>query len=105
MSDANCRTAIIVGAGLSGICMAIACKRLNIDFLLLEKSSDIGGTWNFNTYPGCGCDIPMFAYCYSFELFQGEAWPKQPEILDYLKHCTKKYRITENIQLNAAVKD
>lgn len=104
MKKIDSKTVIVVGSGLSGICMGIALQRLGIDYLILEKSNDIAGTWSQNLYPGCGCDIPMFAYCYSFELFQGDPWPKQPEILKYFKHCVEKYKIAENIQFSAAVK-
>ncbi|MFC3195095.1 beta-ketoacyl synthase N-terminal-like domain-containing protein, partial [Marinicella sediminis] len=93
---------IIVGAGLSGICMGITLKKMGIDFVILEKNDAAGGTWFNNLYPGCGCDIPMFAYCYSFEKFEGDAWPKQPEILAYLKDCVRQYNIEENIVFNAS---
>ncbi len=104
MKKINSSTVIIVGAGLSGICMGITLKKMGIDFLILEKSNEVSGTWNENRYPGCGCDTPMFAYCYSFELFQGEAWPKQPEILAYYQHCVNKYEIGSNIRFNATVR-
>ena len=94
---------IIVGAGLSGICMGIALKKQGIDFVILEKNPSVGGTWFENQYPGSGCDIPMFAYCYSFEQFKGNEWPKQPEILEYFKHCVEKYEIEKHICFDAVV--
>ncbi|MCW8879942.1 MAG: NAD(P)/FAD-dependent oxidoreductase, partial [Kangiellaceae bacterium] len=103
MKEVDAKTAVIVGAGLSGICMAISLKKLGIDFVVLEKTNELGGTWSQNIYPGCGCDTPMFAYCYSFEMFQGGAWPKQPEILEYFKHCANKYEINEHIRYNTSV--
>ena len=36
------------------------------DFVILEKSKDLGGTWHDNTYPGIACDIPSHLYSYSF---------------------------------------
>jgi acyl transferase domain-containing protein/cation diffusion facilitator CzcD-associated flavoprotein CzcO/acyl carrier protein/SAM-dependent methyltransferase len=105
MSNSNSYTVVIVGAGLSGICMGIALKKLGVDFVILEKTNELSGTWSQNIYPGCGCDIPMFAYCYSFEMFQGAAWPKQPEILKYFEHCVKKYGIEDNIRYQSSVKE
>lgn len=26
------------------------------NFVILERSSSVGGTWNDNKYPGCCCD-------------------------------------------------
>ena len=51
---------IIVGSGFSGICMAIKLKEVGIeDFIILEKASDLGGTWRENTYPGAECDLSL----------------------------------------------
>ena len=97
---------IIVGAGISGICLAIQLKRHGIDdFVILEKSGDIGGTWLDNTYPGCGCDVPSMLYSYSFEI--NENWSRkyapQSEILDYFRTCVDKYSLREHIQFNTSV--
>lgn len=50
---------IIIGAGMSGIGMAIQLIRNfgTRSFEIIEKTSDIGGTWFLNSYPGCGCDV------------------------------------------------
>ncbi|WKD49181.1 beta-ketoacyl synthase N-terminal-like domain-containing protein [Microbulbifer spongiae] len=103
MSSVIRKKVVIVGAGLSGICMGIALKQRGIDFVILEKTDTVAGTWSQNRYPGCGCDIPMFAYCYSFEQFVGPAWPKQPLILDYFERCVDKYGLGEHIIFHALV--
>lgn len=39
------------------MCTAIELLKRNIrNFVVLEKSSGIGGTWRDNKYPGCCCD-------------------------------------------------
>ncbi|MGB1699677.1 MAG: NAD(P)-binding protein, partial [Nannocystaceae bacterium] len=60
-------TVLIVGAGMSGLCMGIELSRHGIPFIILEKADEVGGTWLYNTYPGCACDIPSALYSYSFE--------------------------------------
>ena len=50
--------ALIIGTGFSGLGMAIALQEQGVDFLILEKAGDVGGTWRDNTYPGCACDFP-----------------------------------------------
>ncbi len=57
-------TVCIVGAGFSGINMAIKLKELGIRFRLIEKDERLGGTWWENIYPGCACDVPSFMYRY-----------------------------------------
>ncbi len=92
---------VIVGTGFSGLCMAIRLKQAGIDdFVLLEKASEVGGTWRENHYPGAACDVPSHLYCYSFE--PKPDWSRmfapQPEILGYLRHCATKYGIRRHIR-------
>jgi cation diffusion facilitator CzcD-associated flavoprotein CzcO len=56
----------IVGSGFAGLGMAVKLKQAGIeDFVLLERTGDVGGTWHLNTYPGCQCDIPSHLYSFS----------------------------------------
>jgi cation diffusion facilitator CzcD-associated flavoprotein CzcO len=76
------------------------------EFVILEKSSGVGGTWHHNRYPGCACDIPAPLYSYSFELnpdWSGP-YPPQPEILAYLEHCAEKYDLTRHCRLEDGVR-
>jgi cation diffusion facilitator CzcD-associated flavoprotein CzcO len=58
---------VIVGAGMSGLCMAVELLGAGIDsFTILEKADEVGGTWRENTYPGLTCDVPSPFYSYSF---------------------------------------
>ena len=94
---------LIVGAGFSGLCMAIQLRKAGLDsFLLIEKSDDIGGTWYDNRYPGCACDIPSHLYSFSFEPSPdwSRMYPGQREIHDYLKRCVERYNLAPRIQLN-----
>src|ERR1700733_11725949 len=60
---------LIVGAGFSGLCMAMRLRAAGMNsFLVIEKSEGIGGTWWENRYPGCACDIPSHLYSFSFDL-------------------------------------
>jgi cation diffusion facilitator CzcD-associated flavoprotein CzcO len=97
---------LILGAGMSGLCMGIALKQRGIeDFLILEKSHGVGGTWLDNTYPGCGCDVPSHLYCYSFEPNPdwSHKWSEQPEILRYFEHCAEKYGLVPHIHFDTEV--
>lgn len=93
-------SAIIIGSGFSGICLGIQLKAKGIhDFIILEKATELGGTWRENTYPGAECDIPSALYSYSFEPYPywEYKWSHQPQILEYLKHCANKYEILPHI--------
>ena len=97
--------AVIIGTGFSGLGMAIALQKQGVDFVILEKADDIGGTWRDNSYPGCACDIPSHLYSFSFE--PKPDWKNpfsyQPEIWDYLKGVTEKYGLRRYIEFNSLV--
>jgi len=95
---------LIIGAGFSGIGMGIQLQKAGIGpFLIIEKSSDIGGTWWENRYPGCACDIPSHLYSFSFEPSSDwtRMYPGRQEIHDYLKKCIERHNLRPHIRLNA----
>ena len=103
--DRDVRVAII-GAGPGGLCMG---KRLLDegfqDFVLIEKSDSVGGTWNLNRYPGCECDVQSALYSFSFK-FKTD-WSKpygtQPEILEYLRDLAQEYGLLPHLRLGDGV--
>lgn len=97
---------IIIGTGFSGLCVAKNLIDRGItDFILLERSDDIGGTWRDNDYPGAACDIPSHLYSYSF--FQNPDWhykfPRQPELFAYTKAMAKHFDLEKYVKLNHEV--
>lgn len=99
-------SAIIVGSGFGGIGMAIELRKKFIrDFVVLEKSRDVGGVWRDNTYPGAACDVPSHLYSFSFELNPRwtHTFSPQAEIHAYLKHCVEKYRLIEHFRFGCEV--
>jgi len=97
---------VVIGTGFSGLGMAIQLKRDGRDdFVVLEKAHDVGGTWRDNTYPGCACDIQ--SHMYSFSFAQNPGWTRsyspQPEIWDYLRGVTDRYRLRDHIRFGVEV--
>lgn len=96
----------IIGAGPGGLCMG---KRLLDegfdDFVLLEKSDGVGGTWNLNRYPGCECDVQSALYSFSFEVKPDWSKPygTQPEILAYMRGVAEKYGLLPHCRLGNGV--
>jgi cation diffusion facilitator CzcD-associated flavoprotein CzcO len=94
---------VIVGAGFSGIGMAIKLRQEGEhDFVLLERAGEVGGTWRDNTYPGCRCDVP--SHLYSFSFAPNPEWSStfspQPEILGYLRRCAEEHGVTPHVRLH-----
>ena len=96
----------IVGAGFSGLGMAIRLLREGMqDFVVLERSAEVGGTWRDNTYPGCACDIPSHLYSYSFAPNPGwsHSFSRQPEIWQYVEDVTDQCGLREHLAFGTEV--
>ena len=96
----------ILGAGLSGVAMAIELRRRGIDdFVVYDRFPDVGGTWYRNTYPGLHCDIPSHMYCYSFEPNPdfSMVYASQAEIQEYSRSGAHKHGVLDHIRFETTV--
>ncbi|MYE65593.1 MAG: NAD(P)/FAD-dependent oxidoreductase, partial [Acidimicrobiaceae bacterium] len=95
----------VIGAGMSGILAAHRLKQAGVDCVVLDKNSDVGGTWLENTYPGCRVDVFNHVYSYSGE--QRPDWPEyhssQPVLLDYFRDCAQRWGIRDRIRFGVRV--
>ena len=95
---------IVIGSGMSGILAAYRLKQAGISYTVVEKNSDVGGTWFENSYPGCRVDNPNHIYSYSF---RPKDWPKyyspQKVLLEYFNECADEFGIRPNIRFNTSV--
>jgi cation diffusion facilitator CzcD-associated flavoprotein CzcO len=92
---------VIIGSGFAGLGMAIQLKKHGFhDFVLLEKSDDLGGTWRDNQYPGCACDVPSHMYSFSFELNAGwsRMFAPQAEIWAYMRRVADKHDVVRHFR-------
>jgi cation diffusion facilitator CzcD-associated flavoprotein CzcO len=99
-------TIVILGAGMSGICMGIVLKRAGIDsFAIIEQSPAVGGTWWDNIYPGAQCDVRSHLYSFSFELKSdwSRVFAPSREIQAYVEHCVDKYGLRGHLRLNTTL--
>jgi cation diffusion facilitator CzcD-associated flavoprotein CzcO len=99
---------VIVGAGFSGIAMAAKLLRAGrTDFVVLEKGSELGGTWRDNDYPGCACDVPSHVYSFSFAPNPNwsSTFSPQPEIHAYLRDVADREGVTPHIHFDTAAED
>lgn len=96
---------VIIGAGMSGICMAVKLEQAGIDYIILEKDADLGGTWLENVYPGCGVDTP--SHFYSFSFAPNPDWsyyfPKRDEVFAYFSKVADTYGVRRRIRFSTEV--
>lgn len=96
----------IVGAGFSGLGLAIRLRQRRFDdFVVFERGDDVGGTWRDNTYPGAACDVPSVLYSYSFA--PNPDWTRsfspQAEIQAYLRRCAERSGVLPHVRLGQEV--
>ncbi len=106
MSQKRSLNVAIVGAGMSGLCMAAKLQDAGIDtFTIFEKADEVGGTWRDNTYPGLSCDVPSRYYSYSFR--PNPDWSRfmspGPEVHAYFRQFADERGIRRHIRFGAEV--
>ncbi|MBE2261714.1 MAG: NAD(P)/FAD-dependent oxidoreductase [Burkholderiaceae bacterium] len=96
---------LIVGAGFSGLCLALLLQRAGRNWRLVEQAEGVGGTWRANRYPGAACDIPSNLYSLSF--MPNPDWtrlfPPQAEIEAYMNRCADEGGIRHGMHFGARV--
>ena len=105
-TDTHERRIGIIGAGPGGLCAGIKLKAAGYeDFVIVEKSAGVGGTWYNTRYPGLTCDVKSYIYDFTFETnprWSGH-YAGQPEILDYMDRVATKYGLRPHLKLNTKV--
>ncbi|MBI3677415.1 MAG: NAD(P)/FAD-dependent oxidoreductase [Proteobacteria bacterium] len=98
---------IVIGSGMSGILTGIRLQQAGVPFEIIEKNSDVGGTWFENAYPGCRVDNPNHLYSFSFE--PNHEWPQhfstQDVLLSYFRRTADKYGLRKHIRFETEVKE
>ena len=96
--------ALIIGAGVSGLCAAVNLQRASIPFVIVEKNDNVGGTWLENRYPGAGVDTPNHLYSFSFITYD---WSKyfalRDELHSYLEHVADSFDLKSSIRFATEV--
>ena len=109
MSDCDRCDAVVVGAGFAGLYMVHRLTRMGLSVRAYEAGDGVGGTWYWNRYPGCRCDVESLDYSYSFdpELEQDWTWteryPAQAEVERYLNHVADRFGLRRHIRLRTRV--
>lgn len=96
---------LIIGAGLAGLAMGIALAAAGIDFTIVEKDDDLGGTWLENVYPGCGVDTPGHLYTFSFASNPDitRYFARREEVQDYLQQLASDFDLRSHIRFGTEV--
>ena len=91
--------ALVIGAGFAGMYQLLRLRDdLKLDAVVIERGSEVGGTWYWNRYPGARCDSESHSYQYYFSEELAKEWqwterfPGHAEIRRYLNHVRSEER-------------
>lgn len=101
--------AVVVGAGVAGLYAMHRLRGLGLEVVGVEAGDGVGGTWFWNRYPGCRCDVPTIEYSYSFDQELEQEWSfaevmsAQPEIEEYLNHVADRFDLRRSFRFSTRV--
>lgn len=85
---------VLIGGGHAGLLGGHALRQAGIDdFRIIEKAGDFGGTWYWNRYPNCRCDVESYIYLPLVEQFgamPSEKYIRSSEILAHAQHVARE---------------
>ena len=81
---------VIVGGGFGGMLTAVNLIREGVeDFTIVEKGGDFGGTWYWNRYPGCMCDVESYTYLPLLEETGYMPTERYASATEIFEHCQR----------------
>lgn len=101
---------LVVGAGASGLYSIYKLRELGFKVHAFESGDGVGGTWYWNRYPGCRCDVESLEYSYSFSEALQQEWhwrdrfSTQGQILDYMNHVAERFDLLPHISFNTRIR-
>jgi cation diffusion facilitator CzcD-associated flavoprotein CzcO len=100
-------TVLVIGAGMGGLLLGSELHKKGIgDFRIVDKAGDFGGTWYWNRYPGCACDIESYVYLPLLEetgYIPSEKYAKATEIHHYCKLIAEHFELTDKALFHTGV--
>jgi len=91
---------VVLGGGFAGMLAGInLVKRGITDFRIVEKAADFGGTWYWNRYPGCMCDVDATIYLPLLEetgYMPTEKYASATEIFGYCQLLGRHFGLYEH---------
>ena len=98
-------TVLIIGAGIAGMAVALECAAAGIDYRIVERNDEVGGTWYTTRYPGIGVDTPSAYYSLSRDI-NGDwssYYPQGAEYQRYLESVADKNAMRDHTRFNTEV--
>ena len=89
----------IIGGGFCGLLAGARLHEAGIEGVrVIEAGGDFGGTWYWNRYPGCQCDVESYIYLPLIEelgYMPKEKYAYATEILEHSQRIGRAYSLYE----------
>jgi len=102
--------AAVIGSGFGGLYSLYRLRdEMNMNVQGFDDASNVGGTWYWNSYPGCRVDTEANIYCYSFDKEMVKDWkwseryPSQPEVLAYMNTIADRNDLRRSINFETRI--
>ncbi|MEB3030300.1 NAD(P)-binding domain-containing protein [[Mycobacterium] nativiensis] len=96
---------VIIGAGIAGMAVALECSAAGIDYEIIDRNDEVGGTWYTTVYPGIGVDTPSAYYSLSRDI-KGDwssYYPQGAEYQKYLQSVADKNNLRDHTRFGTEV--
>jgi cation diffusion facilitator CzcD-associated flavoprotein CzcO len=91
---------VVLGGGWAGMLAGINLVKKGItSFRIIEKAGDFGGTWYWNRYPGCMCDVDATIYLPLLEetgYMPTEKYASAVEIFEYCQLLGRHFNLYDH---------
>ncbi len=88
---------LFIGGGFSALLTAARLRERGVESIrIVERGSDVGGTWYWNRYPGVACDVSAYDYLPLLDELNyvpKSYFAKGPEILAHCQAIARKYNL------------
>ncbi|MSO99778.1 MAG: NAD(P)/FAD-dependent oxidoreductase [Acetobacteraceae bacterium] len=86
---------LFIGGGFSALLTAARLREKGVESIrIVERGSDVGGTWYWNRYPGAACDVSAYDYLPLLDELNhvpSSFFAKGPEIFAHCQAIARKY--------------
>ena len=88
---------LFIGGGFSALLTAARLRQRGVESIrIVERGSDVGGTWYWNRYPGAACDVSAYDYLPLLDelgYVPNSFFAKGPEIFAHCQAIARKYEL------------
>ncbi len=99
----------IIGGGFCGLLAGARLREAGVEGIrIIEAGGDFGGTWYWNRYPGCQCDVESYIYLPLIEelgYMPKEKYAYAKEIFEHAKRIATAYRLYDDVCFQTRVTD